>query len=353
MPAATTGRAVFIGASAGGVEALAELIAALPHDFPAPVLVVLHVSPRGTSVLPEILTRAGALTARNPGDGERLGPGIVYVAPGGVHLIVEDDRARLGDGPAEHGVRPAVDTLFRSAARVYGPGAVGVVLSGMLDDGTAGLLEIKHHGGVAIAQDPGSAAFPEMPRSAIENVAVDYVLTPTEIGAMIDAIVRRAPPTAPTPTPARARAPGPVPAPAGETPAHPAAGTEVKEGWQPPGMRTEVTCPTCRGVLWEEVEGGLTMYRCATRHAFTADTLLAMQGQALESAVSQPVRALRERGMLLERLAKRARQRTRGDTATRFHEQAAQAFTEADTLERAARLAQHRAAGKPEHDEPA
>ncbi len=336
-------RAVFVGASAGGVEALAELVAALPPDFPVPALVVLHVSPRGTSVLPEILTRVGALTARNPRDGERLRPGVVYVAPGGAHMVVKNGCARLNEGPTEHGVRPAVDTLFRSAARVYGPGAVGVVLSGMLDDGTAGLLEIKHHGGVAIAQDPGSAAFPEMPRSAIENVAVDYVLTPAEIGAMIDALVRRAPPTAPAPTSASA----------GDTPAHPATGTEVKDGWQPPGMRTEVTCPTCRGVLWEEVEGGLTMYRCATRHAFTADTLLAMQGQALESAVSQPVRALRERGMLLERLAKRARQRTRGDTATRFHEQAAQAFTEADTLEQAARLAQHRAAGKPEHDEPA
>jgi two-component system chemotaxis response regulator CheB len=118
-------------------------------------------------------------------------------------------------------------------------------------------------------------------------------------------------------------------------------------------MRTEVTCPTCRGVLWEEVVGALTMYRCAARHAFTADTLLALQGEALETAVSQPIRALRERGMLLERLAKRARQRTRGDTATRFHEQAAQAFTQADTLERAMRLAQQRATGERERDEQA
>ena len=170
---------IVLGASAGGVEALAELISFLPAALPAAVFVVLHIPPHGASVLPNILSRRGVLPARHPEDGEAVRRGQVYVAPPDHHLLLRHEAGqlfvRLTRGPAENGHRPAVDTLFRSAARAAGPRVAGVILTGTLDDGTAGLEAIKIRGGIALVQDPDEAPFSSMPRSAIENVSVDYV----------------------------------------------------------------------------------------------------------------------------------------------------------------------------------
>jgi two-component system chemotaxis response regulator CheB len=187
--AVATHDVVVIGASAGGVEAISTVVAQFPRDLRAVVLVVLHVS-RGRSVLPEILTRAGRLPAVHPRDGDPLEYGRIYVAPPDHHLTVESARARVVHGPTENGCRPAVDPLFRSAARVYGPRVIGVVLTGALDDGTAGLAAVKEAGGLAIVQDPDDAFASSMPRSAAAFVAVDHVAPVGEIGVLITGLTR-------------------------------------------------------------------------------------------------------------------------------------------------------------------
>src|SRR5687767_3732333 len=153
-------RIVVIGASAGGVDALRAIVAALPADFPAPICVVVHTSPQSPSILDQILDRAGPLTAAAACNGERIRPGRIYVAPPDCHLVIEPGVLRVTRGPKENRFRPAVDPLFRSAAQVYGPAATGVVLTGNLDDGTAGLWAIKQLGGISIVQDPADALFP-------------------------------------------------------------------------------------------------------------------------------------------------------------------------------------------------
>ena len=186
----TTPGIVVIGASVGGVEAIGFLAAALPPDFAAAVLVVLHVGAH-RSVLPRLLSQRGPLPACHPGDGDLIRPGRIYVAPPDQHLLVEPGCVRLARGPRENWARPAVDPLFRSAARAYGPHVVGVILTGGLNDGTAGLFEVKRHGGVAVVQDPGDALSPGMPQSALRHVAVDHCLPLPAIPALLAALVIR------------------------------------------------------------------------------------------------------------------------------------------------------------------
>src|SRR4051812_46304658 len=179
---------IVLGASAGGVEAISRIVAEFPRDIRASILIVLHIS-RGRSMLPEILTRAGRLPAAHPTDREPLQYGRIYVAPPDHHLIVQDGVARVVHTASENGVRPAVDPLFRSAARVYGSRVIGVVLTGALDDGTAGVAAIKEVGGVTIAQDPEEAFSPGMPRSAINTGFIDHVLALRDIPLLIGALV--------------------------------------------------------------------------------------------------------------------------------------------------------------------
>lgn len=180
---------IVMGASAGGVEVMSTIMAGLPGDLQAAVLVVLHVA-RGRSVLPEILSRAGRLPAAHPQDGDRLQYARVYVAPPDHHMTLEGEIVRITQGPTENGVRPAVDPLFRSAARAFGPRVIGVIGSGALDDGTAGLAAVKQAGGIAIVQDPEEAATPSMPRSALLATRADHILPVLEIAPLLRALVR-------------------------------------------------------------------------------------------------------------------------------------------------------------------
>lgn len=185
-------RIVVVGGSSGAVDAVRTLAAGLPADFPAPVCVALHTSARSNGLLSGIIGRAGRLSAVTPHNAERLAAGVIYVAPTDRHLLVEPGRARLSRGPKENMFRPAIDPLFRSAAQVYGPGAIGVLLSGRLDDGTAGLWAIKQLGGTAIVQDPDDAAFPAMPESAIRHVEVDFVVRAVNVAPLLADLVHRA-----------------------------------------------------------------------------------------------------------------------------------------------------------------
>jgi two-component system chemotaxis response regulator CheB len=177
---------VVVGASAGGIQALRSLVAGLSPEFPLPICVVLHVSPRSPGLLGEILDRSGPLRAKNARDFERLRPSRIYVAPPDHDLIVELGGVRLTRGARENRFRPAIDSLFRSAAQVYGHVVIGVVLSGSLDDGTAGLWAIKHLGGIAIVQDPRDARFPSMPRSALQHVNVDHCVRLSDMAPLLN-----------------------------------------------------------------------------------------------------------------------------------------------------------------------
>lgn len=181
---------IAIGASAGGVEALTKLVRGLPKDLPAAVFVVVHIPASGTSLLPQILSAQGTLPAVQAVDGQAVEPGRIYLAPPDHHLLLEDSRMRCRRGPRENRTRPAIDPLFRTAAQAYGPRVAGVVLSGTLQDGTAGLSAIKQAGGVAVVQDPQEALFPSMPESALRRVPVDYVLPVPEISPLLARLAR-------------------------------------------------------------------------------------------------------------------------------------------------------------------
>jgi two-component system, chemotaxis family, protein-glutamate methylesterase/glutaminase len=277
-------RMVVVGASAGGIEALSRLASGIPEDFPAPICVVLHTSAESPGVLHGILGRAGPLPARAVRSGERPQPGHIYVAPPDSHLVLEPNRLRLTKGPRENRFRPAIDPLFRSAAQVYGPAAVGVLLTGNLDDGTAGLWAIKQLGGVAIVQDPADAPYPSMPQSAIRHVDVDHVVPLAQIPPLLERVVATPLHEGGAAVPDRinievniAKAEDPV-----------NAGIEQLGGPSP------YACPDCHGVLLRLDGGGNVRFRCHTGHAYSAESLLAAINERVEDALWNAVRAIDE-----------------------------------------------------------
>ena len=178
-------RCIVVGASAGGYQVVVDIVSQLPADLRVPVFVVMHMPAYEQSYLAEILTNAGQLSAINPSDGAGIQPGFIYVAPPDHHLLIDDHHIAVKRGPKENGFRPSIDALFRSAASSYGPGVIGVVLSGALNDGTSGLWSIKQQGGIAVVQDPYEARYPSMPRSALEHIEADYKVRSTEIAPLL------------------------------------------------------------------------------------------------------------------------------------------------------------------------
>jgi len=311
---------IVIGASTGGVEALCDLVAALPDKLPAAVCIVQHIGPN-SSVLPNLLRRLGPLPAVHAHDGQDLRAGMIYVAPPALHLLLEDHKWRTSHGPKENHTRPAIDPLFRSAAQAFGQHVIGVVLTGQLDDGAAGLRAIKDCGGVAIVQDPEDALERQMPESALRATRADFCLPLAEIPAKLVELAERA---------RTAASPGVPELVTREVLMN--RGADSMQHLPDIADPATLTCPDCGGALWELRDKRPLRYRCHTGHAFSALTLAKVQMDAAEHALWASVRSQREKAMLLQRVAELAE--AAGDKA-----QATAARQEAQSIQdKAARL---------------
>ena len=281
---------IVVGASAGGVDAIGRLLAQLPKDLSAAVFVVQHQSPDSPRQLVHILQRRSALPVKWAENEDPADPGRVYVAPPDLHMMLSDSRLRVVGGARENRARPSINPLFRSAAAVRGSRTIGVILSGTLDDGVAGLLAIKRCGGVAIVQDPEDARFPEMPRNAVESVDVDLVIPLDRMGVAIVELARQvAPPVEiPSEIALEAALAGP----------HADMTTEIQET----GTQVPMACPECGGPLWTNNVAAAPTFRCHVGHAFSSLTLLESQSEEVERALWAAVRALQERAAMLARL---------------------------------------------------
>ncbi len=295
-------RLIVIGASTGGVAALLQLASKLPSDIAAPVLVVLHVGEHA-SILPYLMSRNSQLDIEHAAHGERLVPGTVRVAPPDRHMMVSDGVIQLNRGAKEHHTRPAIDPLFRSAALSHGAGTVGVVLTGALDDGTAGLQAIKHCGGIAVVQDPADAIEPSMPQSALKHVEVDHCVPLATLPLLLASLAARAPAPAVTAPPQDLLHEQALTLNEGDPMKHLSA----------LGSTTPFVCPDCHGGLWKLLDSRPERYRCHTGHAFTARTLQQTLATAGEEASWNALRALQERSIFLHYLAQQ--RRSEGDDA--------------------------------------
>ena len=319
---------IVMGASVGGMEALSTIFSALPADFPAAILVVTHVGAR-KSLLPELLAKTSALPVRYAQDREPIRPGRILLAPPDLHMLVAitagQATVELTRGPRENHTRPAIDPLFRSAAAALGPLVVGVILSGYLDDGTAGLQAIKACGGTVLVQDPEEAVAPSMPQSAIRNVAVDRQLPVAEIAPALLALVKD---TA-APVADRTEAPAWI---AVEN--RFARGVGNMEQLQKIATPSSFTCPECQGTLWELTDQQPQRFRCHTGHSFTAPILGELQHEKAEDAIWAAVRALQEKEQLFASLAAKATAWMHSGTANEYLQKARQAREQADLLKR-------------------
>ena len=293
---------IVIGASSGGVSALTKLVAGLPDDFAAAVFIVLHVRPDRPSQLPAILNRAGRLPVAHAVDEEPVRRGRIYVAPPGLQTYVHRGRISVRRGPRENNHRPAIDPLFRTAAHYYGPRVIGVVLSGAMDDGAAGLLAIKQAGGIAIVQDPEDAVFPDMPINALEMVDTDLRVKAAELATVLTGLVAT---TTQDPEPMRAEVPLETVEEADEP-------DEAKRSEQL-GPPAAFSCPDCQGTLYEVDTGTHIRFRCRVGHAYSEEAMLKAHGDSVERALWSALRALEERTALIKKLADFARRR--GHTA--------------------------------------
>ncbi len=288
-------RLVVIGASLSGIDTLCRLIAALPARFPAPILITQHVASHSPGLLPHILSGAGKLIAVHPKSPEIIEKGRIYVAPPDRHMLVAKGYIRLSHGPQENLARPAIDPLFRSAALAYGPAVIGVVLTGQLDDGTAGLLAIKDRGGTTIVQEPSEATAQSMPMSALRHVPIDHRCKIAEMARLLTELAEDDP----------AAEPGDSAEALLETENRIADGIfNVDDWWQIEHMSipSGLNCPTCRSALYEIKDIRILRFRCRSGHGFSALSLISGQADARQNLMSSMFGALIEEITLTRRL---------------------------------------------------
>jgi two-component system chemotaxis response regulator CheB len=313
---------VVIGTSSGGVEALSKIIGAIPADFPAAIAVVMHTSPHSPAILHNILARAGQLPSISPSNDEPLRPSTIYVAPPDYHLLIEPGHVRLAKGPKENRFRPAIDPLFRSAAQVFKANAIGVVLTGNLDDGSAGLWAIKEAGGVAIVQDPDDAMYPSMPKCAIASVKVDHVASLSDIPPLLVKM---------TSTPEREVT--------FDMPEHNEDEVSIAKQEDPLQLGVEqlgepsmFSCPDCHGVLLRVTGGSHFRFRCHTGHAYSAESLLAQIQDQIEYQLWNTIRAMQEGNLLMRAIAEHVDKAHAHGNSRPLHERAKELQRQANEL---------------------
>lgn len=311
--------AVVIGGSAGALDPLRKFVSELPAEFPGAVFVANHVPPDSVSALPHLLARAGALFATHAIDRAPIAPGRIIVAPPDHHLMIEDGVMRVSQGPMENNQRPSIDVLFRSAAMNFKSATCGILLSGTLDDGSAGIVSIHEAGGATFVQDPDDAQFPDMPANAMATGAVDGAYPADRLYEAVHTWFEH---------PARALQIA-------------AALPDERDAGQP----SVFTCPDCGGTLWELEDRGVLRFRCRTGHAYNPASMLAAYDEKLESVLWASIRALQERRDLLRRMARRALQNAQQTTRRRYEQQALE--VEADIERLHAVLASFTAATSP------
>nr|ASV46942.1 hypothetical protein [uncultured bacterium] len=297
---------IVIGASAGGVEAATALVAGLPADLSAAVCVVVHMRAYAESRLTEVLGRAAAVPVVVAQQGAPLRAGTVHVAVPDMHLLVEPGgehgTLRLTRGPKENRARPAVDPLFRSAALAFGPRVIGVILSGALDDGTAGLWAVRDRAGLAVVQDPTDALVASMPQSALNEVGADHVAAAAALGPLLGRLAREPAAAAPAAGPSGGDGGAPHER-AGEPPTslleREVAMATIDEGMHQRSERygrpSRFSCPDCGGVLWNVAADGPLRFRCETGHAYSPASLAEMQTEKIEEALWAALRAIEDR----------------------------------------------------------
>lgn len=287
-------KVVVVGASAGGLSALKKLISQLNNDFPLPVLVVRHISADATgNVLLDELNKLNTVKCQHAESGNKPKPGYLYLAPSDHHLLIGGDlRMLVTKGAQENRYRPAIDPLFRSAAVGFGTGVIGILLTGYLDDGTAGMKAIQRCGGTCIVQDPDEAEYPAMPKNALNNVEVDYCLPISEMGALLYQLIPR-----------KLRKSIPVPSDISIEAKIAERVLSDLASVNKVGDQVPFNCPGCGGVLWKVEKDSDSRYRCHTGHAYTAASLLAEQTKKIEETMWTALRMFEERKNLLTTMA--------------------------------------------------
>ena len=303
-------RVIVIGTSAGGVEALQRVVRDLPPNVDAAIVVVMHLHPTAKSYLAEILGRVGQVPVISTEDGMKLEPGHIYVPRPDYHTLIQRDHLHLSHGPKENRYRPSINTLFRSAAQSFGPNAVGVILTGSLDDGTVGLWDIKRAGGLTVVQDPEEALFPDMPQNAIAHVEVDFIVKLSQIGPLLTTLVNE-----PAPQLAASAAP------------HGNGGSPGEGNSFMQSQMTDFTCPECHGAIREERLGTVLQYHCRIGHTYSASTMLEAHRDAEENALWAAVVALEEGAELSKQLA-----RSVPETRDELHRAAEQKNAHAESI---------------------
>ncbi|MFC0407709.1 chemotaxis protein CheB [Roseomonas elaeocarpi] len=315
---------VVIGGSAGATAPLKALLGGLPPDLPAAVFITMHIPARSLGILATVASAAGKLPVHSAEHGMPIMPGNIYLAVPDHHLILVDGHMRLGRGPRENLVRPAIDPLFRSAAAAYGPRVIGVVLSGLLNDGASGLEAIKRCGGLAVVQDPLDAIADEMPLAALRAAKVDLTLPGARLGDVLSDLVRE-PAGWPVPVPPDIRLEVDI-----------AAGERVdSQVIGQVAVPAALTCPHCLGVMSQMRQPRPLRFRCQVGHAMTAEAMAQEQEGTVDEAMRVALRVIEERAELVSKMAEDSREADRGTIAETYAERAAEYRRQADILRRA------------------